>query len=299
MAWFKKKSPKPPAERRVQIPEGLWVKCEHCKETIYRKEVLNNANVCPKCNYHFRISARERLAQLLDDGRYEEFDADIAPADPLGFVDTKPYAQRLSEYQQRTGLRDAFVSATGSLGGYPVIMGVMEYAFMGGSMGSVVGEKVTRCIERALEERKPLIIVACSGGARMQEGVLSLMQMAKISAALARLDEARVPFISVLTDPTTGGVTASFAMLGDLNIAEPRALIGFAGPRVIEQTIRQQLPEGFQRSEFLVEHGMLDFVVERAQMRERLIQCLDFMVGLRPPYGVSREARVSTAASEE
>ncbi len=298
MAWFKKKPPQPRSERRVQIPEGLWVKCDHCKETIYRKEVINNANVCPKCNYHFRISAKERLEQLLDDGRYEEFDAEIAPTDALGFVDTKPYAQRLAEYQERSGLKDAFLSVVGTLGGYPVVVGVMEYGFMGGSMGSVVGEKVVRCAERALAERRPLIIIACSGGARMQEGVLSLMQMAKISAALARLDEGRIPFISILTDPTTGGVTASFAMLGDLNIAEPRALIGFAGPRVIEQTIRQQLPEGFQRSEFLVDHGMLDFVVERAQMRERLIQCLDFMVGLRPPFGERRARGVRSAAAE-
>jgi acetyl-CoA carboxylase carboxyl transferase subunit beta len=283
MAWFKKvKQPKQPApERKLQVPEGLWVKCENCREIIYKKEALANANVCPKCNYHFRISARERIEQLLDGGLYEEFDADIAPADPLGFRDTKPYRERLREYAERSGLKDAFVSCTGTLGGHPVILGVMEYGFMGGSMGSVVGEKVTRCAERALRERKPLIIVSCSGGARMQEGAISLMQMAKISAALARLDEQRIPFISILTDPTTGGVTASYAMLGDLIFAEPKALIGFAGPRVIEQTIRQALPAGFQRSEFLLEHGMLDRVVERSEMRELLIACLDFMVGAR------------------
>jgi acetyl-CoA carboxylase carboxyl transferase subunit beta len=250
---------------------------------IYKKEVLRNANVCPKCNYHFRIGARERLKMLLDDGRFTEFDSDITPHDALEFKDSKAYVDRLSNYQGRTGLKDAFISCSGSMDGQPVIIGVMEYGFMGGSMGSVVGEKVTRCAERALEERAPLIIVACSGGARMQEGALSLMQMAKISAALARLDEAGLPYISILTDPTTGGVTASFAMLGDLNLAEPRALIGFAGPRVIEQTIRQKLPEGFQRSEFLLEHGMLDMVVERTRMREVLISCLEFMMPDRAP----------------
>jgi len=280
MAWFKKeKTPKqPPTERRLKMPEGLWVKCEACKEMIYKKEVLRNANVCPKCNYHFRIDARQRLRMLLDDGTYEEFDTDITPKDALGFRDSKPYASRLTEYQERTGLRDAFISCKASIDGRPVVIGTMEYGFMGGSMGSVVGEKVTRCAERALRERVPLIIVSCSGGARMQEGALSLMQMAKISAALARLAEAGLPYISILTDPTTGGVTASFAMLGDLNIAEPRALIGFAGPRVIEQTIRQVLPEGFQRSEFLLDHGMLDMVVERTQLRQVLAACLDFMM---------------------
>jgi len=281
MAWFKKeKTPKQPqADRRLKMPEGLWVKCEACKEMVYKKEVLRNANVCPKCNYHFRIGGRERLAMLFDDGRYEEFDTDIAPRDALEFTDVKSYAARLADYQKRTGLKDAFISANGSLGGRPVVIGVMEYSFMGGSMGSVVGEKVTRCAERALRERVPLIVVTCSGGARMQEGALSLMQMAKISSALARLDEAGLPYIAILTDPTTGGVTASFAMLGDLNLAEPRALIGFAGPRVIEQTIRQRLPEGFQRSEFLIEHGMLDMVVERSRMREILIDALEFMDG--------------------
>ena len=279
MAWFKKeKTPKQPqADRRLKIAEGLWVKCEACREMVYKKEVTRHANVCPKCNYHFRIDARERLRMLLDEGRFEEFDNDIAPQDALGFKDTKRYVARISDYQKRTGLKDAFISCIGSLDGRQVVVGVMEYGFMGGSMGSVVGEKVTRCAERALEARAPLIIVSCSGGARMQEGALSLMQMAKISAALARLDDAGLPFISILTDPTTGGVTASFAMLGDLNLAEPRALIGFAGPRVIEQTIRQKLPAGFQRSEFLLEHGMLDIVVERSRMREVLTSCLAFM----------------------
>ncbi|MDH3591970.1 MAG: acetyl-CoA carboxylase, carboxyltransferase subunit beta [Planctomycetota bacterium] len=280
MAWFKKeKTPKQPqSERRRQIPEGLWVKCDHCKEIVYKKEVLRNANVCPKCNYHFRISARERLDALYDDGKYLEFDTDIAPLDPLSFVDSKPYSERLEQYQSRTGLKDAVISAEGTMGGLPVVACVMEYGFMGGSMGSVVGEKVTRAAERTLASRAALIVVSCSGGARMQEGTLSLMQMAKISSALARLDEAGLAYVSILTDPTTGGVTASFAMLGDVNLSEPKALIGFAGPRVIEQTIRQTLPKGFQRAEFLVEHGMIDFIVERADMREKLIACLRFMM---------------------
>jgi len=220
----------------------------------------------------------ERLTALFDEGRYQEVETDIYSVDPLKFVDTKPYKDRLQDYRERTGMIDAVINVRGTLGGYQVMVAAMEYRFMGGSMGSVVGEKVTRAIERALEEKIPLIIISCSGGARMQEGCLSLMQMAKIASALARLDEARVPYISVLTDPTTGGVTASYAMLGDINIAEPKALIGFAGPRVIEQTIKEKLPEGFQRSEFLLEHGMLDFVVERSKMRETLIQCLRFMV---------------------
>ncbi len=297
MAWFKKeKTTFKPSEgdRWFQVPEGLWVKCENCKEIIYKKEVAANANVCPKCNYHFRISARERLEGLFDDGRYTEFDAEIAPLDPLGFADTKPYRERLESYQQQTGLKDALICAEGLLGGSPIVIAVMEYGFMGGSMGSVVGEKVTRAVERALEHDCPVIVVCCSGGARMQEGALSLMQMAKISSALARLDEGGLPFISILTDPTTGGVTASYAMLGDLNIAEPKALIGFAGPRVIEQTIRQKLPIGFQRSEFLLEHGMLDLIVERAEMRETLIRCLRFMQRAPRARSSEHEARGAT-----
>lgn len=281
MVWFRKpRTPKkkPPREsRRVQVREGLWTKCDSCKEIIFHKDVEQAGNVCPRCDHHFRISARERLGRLMDDGHWDTFDDDIAPADPLEFTDTKPYDERLLAYQERTGLKDAFISATGAIGGQRVIIGVMEYGFMGGSMGSVVGEKVTRCAERAIEEGVPLLVVSCSGGARMQEGVLSLMQMAKISAALARLDEAGLPYVSILTDPTTGGVTASFAMLGDLNIAEPGALIGFAGPRVIEQTIRQKLPQGFQRAEFLLEHGMVDRVVRRSEMRDVLIASLAFM----------------------
>ena len=289
MAWFKKeKTPKQPlAERKLKMPGGLWVKCQACKEMVYKKEVLLNSNVCPKCNYHFRISARDRLKMLLDDGEYQEFDTDISPLDALEFFDSKRYSKRIEDYQERTGMKDAVVSCTGRLDGRSVVVAVMEYGFMGGSMGSVVGEKVTRCAELALSEGAPLIVVTCSGGARMQEGALSLMQMAKISAALARLDDAGVPYIAILTDPTTGGVTASLAMLGDLNIAEPRALIGFAGPRVIEQTIRQKLPDGFQRSEFLIEHGMLDMVVERARMRNVLIQCLKFMT---PPAAAEGNA---------
>jgi acetyl-CoA carboxylase carboxyl transferase subunit beta len=289
MAWFKKeKTPKLPAgDRKFTIPEGLWVKCDNCKEIIYKKEVARNANVCPKCNYHFRISARERLEAMYDDSRYREFDTEIAPVDALGFVDTKPYAARLESYQKATGLKDAIVSSEGLMGAMPVIVAAMEYGFMGGSMGSVVGEKITRAAERAYDTSCPLIVISCSGGARMQEGALSLMQMAKISAALARLDGKGIPYVSVLTDPTTGGVTASFAMLGDLIIAEPKALIGFAGPRVIEQTIRQKLPVGFQRSEFLLEHGMIDIIVDRAQMRDTLIQCLQFMVGAHKNAGVT------------
>jgi acetyl-CoA carboxylase carboxyl transferase subunit beta len=285
MAWFKKeKTPKLPApDRKLTIPEGLWVKCDNCKEIIYKKEVARNANVCPKCNYHFRISARERLETMYDDGRFREFDTEIGPVDALGFVDSKPYVARIASYQKETGLKDALVSSEGRLGGMPVVIAAMEYGFMGGSMGSVVGEKITRAAERAYDASSPLIVISCSGGARMQEGALSLMQMAKISAALARLDEKGVPYISILTDPTTGGVTASFAMLGDLIIAEPKALIGFAGPRVIEQTIRQKLPVGFQRSEFLLDHGMIDIIADRAQMRETVIQCLQFMVGRDKP----------------
>ena len=279
IAWFKKiRKPKQPVEhKRIQVPEGLWVKCNGCKEIIYKKEVLRNANVCPKCNYHFRISARERLSALFDDARYQEVDTDIYSVDPLKFRDLKPYKDRLREYREKTGLNDAIINARGAIGGQQVMMSVMEYGFMGGSMGSAVGEKVTRSVERALDERISLVVISCSGGARMQEGALSLMQMAKISAALGKLHEAGVPYISILTDPTTGGVTASFAMLGDINIAEPKALIGFAGPRVIEQTIREKLPDEFQRSEFLVEKGMLDFIVERREMRGVLIRCLNFM----------------------
>jgi len=278
MAWFKRESGEldTSGEKKVRT-EGLWVKCENCRQIIWKKDLEENMNVCPKCDKHFRIDARTRLAQLLDDNEYVVFDDDIASTDPLKFVDLKPYSSRLKQAQHDTGLKDAVINAQGKLAGRPVIASVMEYSFIGGSMGAVVGEAITRAVERAAEMRMPLIIVSASGGARMMEGVISLMQLAKISAALAKLDKAKVPFISLLTDPTTGGVTASFAMLGDLNIAEPGALIGFAGPRVIEQTIRQKLPPGFQRSEFLLEHGMLDAVVPRKQLKPYIARAFDFM----------------------
>jgi acetyl-CoA carboxylase carboxyl transferase subunit beta len=280
MAWFRKeKKPKEAVEKQTAIPEGLWVKCDECKEIVYRKEVEANLHVCPKCSHHFRLTARERFEILFDDGRYKEFATEIRSGDPLGFRDTKRYADRLKVYQNRVGPTDAVVCAEGKLEGMPVVIAAMEYAFMGGSMGSVVGEKITLAAERCLEKKEPLLIVSCSGGARMQEGILSLMQMAKISAALARLSAARLPYISILTDPTTGGVTASYAMLGDLNLAEPKALIGFAGPRVIEQTIRQTLPEGFQRSEFLRDHGMIDMITPRAEMKPAIAKFLRFFTG--------------------
>jgi acetyl-CoA carboxylase carboxyl transferase subunit beta len=277
MAWFRKDhSPLPPSEQESRVPEGLWIKCSACKEILYRKEVVQNLSVCPKCAFHFRISARERL-EVLFDGTWEEFDQGLVSADPLSFRDTKAYAARLKEGRAKTNSWDALVSAVGTMEGLRVVVAAMEYGFIGGSMGVVVGEKVTRAIERAEKERLPLVVVSCSGGARMMEGTLSLMQMAKISAALARLDEAGLPFVSLLTDPTTGGVTASYAMLGDLNVAEPGALIGFAGPRVIEQTIRQKLPEGFQRAEFLLEHGMVDLVVDRRELKKTLARCIRFL----------------------
>jgi len=278
MAWFKRQSVELDASGEKKIrTEGLWVKCEGCRQIIWKKDLEENQNVCPKCGKHFRIDARTRLSLLLDDGEYETFNDNLTSTDPLKFVDLKPYSERLKRAQSETGLNDAVINARGKLDGRPVIVSSMEYGFIGGSMGSVVGEMITRAIEEALEKTQPIIIVSASGGARMMEGVLSLMQLAKISAALAKLDEAKVPYISVLTDPTTGGVTASFAMLGDLIIAEPGALIGFAGPRVIEQTIRQKLPPGFQRSEFLLEHGMLDAVVHRKEMKAYIARALEFM----------------------
>jgi acetyl-CoA carboxylase carboxyl transferase subunit beta len=278
MAWFKRESGELNTSGAKTVrTEGLWVKCENCRQIIWKKDLEENLNVCPKCEKHFRIDARTRLALLLDDNEYETFDANLSSTDPLKFVDLKPYSSRLKQAQHDTGLRDAVINARGKLLGRPVVASVMEYAFIGGSMGAVVGEMITRAVERALDSHTPLIIVSASGGARMMEGVVSLMQLAKISAALARLDQEKVPYISVLTDPTTGGVTASFAMLGDLNIAEPGALIGFAGPRVIEQTIRQKLPAGFQRSEFLLEHGMLDAVVHRKELKPYIGRALDFM----------------------
>jgi acetyl-CoA carboxylase carboxyl transferase subunit beta len=279
MAWFSRQKSGveetvAESDKRVRT-EGLWFKCEGCSQIIWKKALDENYQCCPKCDHHFRIDARTRLEQLLD-GPYEEHDPGMTSTNPLGFEDSKTYAARLAEMQRATKLSDAVIAASGTLDGHPVEICAMELKFIGGSMGAVVGEKITRSIERAIERKRPVIIVSATGGARMQEGLVSLMQMAKISAALMRLDEARLPYISVLTDPTTGGVTASFAMLGDLNIAEPGALIGFAGPRVIEQTIRQKLPEGFQRSEFLLEHGFLDAVVKRSEMKNYLSRSLRF-----------------------
>ena len=286
--WFKKdRAPKEPREKRSKVPEGLWVKCESCREILYNKELARNFKICTKCGYHFRLSAPERLRMLFDDEKYVELESDLKSVDPLRFRDSKRYRDRLKQAEENVGTSEAVVVASGTMGGRPVVIAAMEFFFMGGSMGSVVGEKVTRAAERALAERKPLIVVSTSGGARMQEGILSLMQMAKISAALARLAAERIPYLSVMADPTTGGVTASYAMLGDLNVAEPNALIGFAGPRVIEQTIRQTLPEGFQRSEFLLEHGMLDFIVDRSEMKDTLVRCLDVLAdaGRQPAAG--------------
>jgi len=278
MSWFKRENVEldTSGEKKVKT-EGLWVKCEGCRQIIWKKDLEENLNVCPKCDKHFRIDARTRLSYLYDDGKYETFDTNLRSNDPLKFTDLKPYAARLKRAQKDTGLNDAIINARGTMYGREVISSVMEYNFIGGSMGSVVGEVITRAVERATDERTPLLIVSASGGARMMEGVISLMQLAKISSALARMEAAKVPFISLLTDPTTGGVTASFAMLGDLNIAEPGALIGFAGPRVIEQTIRQKLPEGFQRSDFLLKHGMLDAVVERKNLKAYIARAFSFM----------------------
>ena len=294
MAWFKKvrKPIEPQAGKESRVPEGLWVKCPSCSEVIYNKDLAATLNVCPKCAHHFRIGAAERLRMLFD-GDWQEFDAGLRSTDPLKFVDTKPYSKRLDATIASTGMQDAALCAIGRIDGIETSLAAMEYTFIGGSMGVVVGEKITRAIERAIERRLPVVIVASSGGARMMEGALSLMQMAKISGALARLARARLPYVSVLTDPTTGGVTASFAMLGDVNIAEPKALIGFAGPRVIEQTIRQKLPEGFQRSEFLLEHGMLDLVVDRRELKAAIARVLRF--GL-PAAGATRRTQAVAAA---
>ena len=285
MAWFKKtRKPMaaPKKDKASRVPEGLWVKCPDCSQVIYNKDLATNLGVCPKCAHHFRMSAGERLRTLFDAG-WVEYDKELASTDPLAFTDTKPYKARLKAGMEATGLKDAVIVASGAIDGIDTMVAAMEYAFIGGSMGVVMGEKITRAVELAIEERQPVLIVSCSGGARMMEGALSLMQMAKVSAALARLDRARLPYVSILTDPTTGGVTASFAMLGDLNIAEPKALIGFAGPRVIEQTIRQKLPEGFQRSEFLLERGMLDMIVDRREMKAAIARVLRFGLPSPPP----------------
>jgi len=281
MDWFKlpKKVAKVTEEERHVRTEGLWIKCDGCREIIWRKDLEETMQCCPKCGHHFRIDARTRLKYLLDGGLWEEHDANLISSDPLAFVDSKPYKDRLASMQKATGMKDAVIAASGKIHGRPVQVSALELKFIGGSMGTVVGEKITRSVERSIALRQPCIIVSASGGARMQEGAISLMQLAKISAALMKLDEAKIPYISVLTDPTTGGVTASFAMLGDLNIAEPGALIGFAGPRVIEQTIRQKLPEGFQRSEFVLQHGFLDAVVKRSEMRDFIARSFDFFCG--------------------
>jgi acetyl-CoA carboxylase carboxyl transferase subunit beta len=283
MSWFKRENGEFEGlgsngdEQKSVRTEGLWSKCPGCRQTIWKADVEANLNVCPKCQHHFKLGARQRLDLLLEPG-YDLVDSCLRSTDPLNFTDVKPYKQRLQRAQEQTGLNDAIVNAVGQMGPHPVVISAMEYAFIGGSMGAVVGETVARAVDRARRETKPLVVVAASGGARMMEGVVSLMQMAKISTALAQLDDAGVPYICILTDPTTGGVTASFAMLGDLNIAEPGALIGFAGPRVIEQTIRQKLPDGFQRSEFLLEKGFLDAVVHRKDMKNYLVRALNFMM---------------------
>jgi acetyl-CoA carboxylase carboxyl transferase subunit beta len=269
MAWFKKgKTDEAEPPKRSKVAEGMWLKCNHCREIVYRKEVDRNNKVCPKCDYHFPISVIERINLLVDLGTFKEWDAGLEPQDPLLFQDTRSYKDRIKAQQEKTGRKDAMVVGQGAINGRKVALCVFDFGFMGGSMGSVVGEKICRAVDRALESRLPLILVTASGGARMQEGILSLMQMAKTSAAVAKLGEAKLPFVSILADPTFGGVTASIAMLGDVIIAEPKALIGFAGPRVIEQTIKQQLPDQFQRAEFLLDHGMIDMIVERKQLKE-------------------------------
>ena len=299
MAWFKKvrKPIEPLANNQPsRVPEGLWVKCPSCGEVIYNKDLASTLNVCPKCAHHLRIGAADRL-RILFDGGWAEYDTHLQSTDPLTFVDTKPYRKRLDATIAATGMKDAVICATGKIEGIETSVAAMEYSFIGGSMGVVVGEKITRAIERAITRRLPVVIVSSSGGARMMEGALSLMQMAKISAALARLDRARLPYVSVLTDPTTGGVTASFAMLGDVNIAEPKALIGFAGPRVIEQTIRQKLPEGFQRSEFLLEHGMLDLVVDRRELKAAIARVLRFALAADGPARTTATAATVASAA--
>jgi acetyl-CoA carboxylase carboxyl transferase subunit beta len=295
VAWFKKvrKPIETPTDKPSRVPEGLWVKCPTCGKILYNKDLAASLSVCPHCAHHFRLSAVERLRSLFDSDTWDEHDPGLVSTDPLGFTDTKPYKSRLEAGVAATGLKDAVIVATGALDGIETVVAAMEYGFIGGSMGVVVGEKITRGIERALDRRIPIVIISCSGGARMMEGTLSLMQMAKISAALARLDRAKVPYVSVLTDPTTGGVTASFAMLGDVIIAEPKALIGFAGPRVIEQTIRQKLPEGFQRSEFLLEKGMIDAIVDRRDLKPTIARFLRFS-GDRVPEPVAAEVTAAT-----
>ncbi len=282
MQWFKRKEPK--IEKKVKIPEGLWVKCDNCKEIIYRKELENNFKVCPKCHYHFRISARERLSLLTDSGSFTELDPELTSPDPLGFKDVISYKERLQENEKKSGLKEAAIYGDAKINGRDIVIAVLDFSFMGGSMGTVVGEKITRAAERAIQRKVPLIIVSSSGGARMQEGMFSLMQMVKTAQAIGKVKESGILYISVLTDPTFGGVTASFAMLGDIIIAELRSLIGFAGPRVIQETIKQQLPEGFQRAEFLLEHGMVDIVAERKELKNTISKLIDMFM---PEYRTS------------
>jgi acetyl-CoA carboxylase carboxyl transferase subunit beta len=296
VAWFKKaRKPIESPDKASRVPEGLWVKCPSCNRALYHKDLITSLQVCPHCSHHFRMSSGERLRMLFDDEQWEEHDAWLRSTDPLQFTDTKPYADRLTATIKKTGMRDAIVVGTGTIDGLSAVVAAMEYAFIGGSMGVVVGEKLTRAAERALAESSPLVIVSCSGGARMMEGALSLMQMAKVSAALGRLDRAGVPYISILTDPTTGGVTASFAMLGDVILAEPKALIGFAGPRVIEQTIRQKLPEGFQRSEFLLDKGFVDAIVDRRELKAMVSRTIRLFTG----RGAGRLPRAAAAATPD
>jgi acetyl-CoA carboxylase carboxyl transferase subunit beta len=278
MAWFKKTSKESRAEKKVKVPEGLWVKCNNCKEIVYKKELERNLNVCPKCDYHFRIASRERLKLISDGGSFTELFTHIESADPLNFVDALPYNRRIKEYQKKSGLGEAVICGEAAINGLPVILCALDFSFMGGSMGSVVGEKIVRSVEYALEKNLPLIIISSSGGARMQEGILSLMQMAKTSAAIGKFKDGGGLYISILTDPTFGGVSASFAMLGDVIIAEPKSLIGFAGPRVIEQTIKQQLPDDFQKAEFLLQHGLIDMVVDRKHLKDTLTKLLKLLV---------------------
>jgi len=299
MAWFSKKSKRieaVPPEERVVKTENVFIKCDGCEAHLFTGELEDAHQVCKHCNHHFRIGARERLRLLFDEGQFEEVDAEVISIDPLGFVDSKPYTERIAQARDSSGLPEAIINGRGTVGDHPALAAAMDMTFIGGSMGSAVGEKVTRLIERAMEEHSAVIIFSASGGARMQEGTLSLMQMAKISSALAALDEARLPFISVLTDPTTGGVTASFAMLGDVIIAEPKALIGFAGPRVIEQTIRQKLPKDFQKSEFLLDHGMIDAIVDRREMRDYISRVLNFMMNpeIHGESDIERARRAAT-----
>lgn len=277
--WMQKKKQEKALQykgEKLDIPGNLWVKCFKCSETLYNKDLEKDLKVCPKCGYHFKLSSKERIAMLLDEASFSPYDFEMRSKDFLHFVDSQPYEQRLKDYEERSGLTEAISAGEGTISGKHVVICIMDFSFMGGSMGSVVGEKITRAVEKAVGLRLPVIIISTSGGARMQEGIMSLMQMAKTSGALARLSEAGLPYISILTDPTTGGVSASYAMLGDVNIAEPGALIGFAGPRVIEQTIRQKLPAGFQRAEYLLDHGMIDMVVERKDLKPVIIKCLDW-----------------------